>query len=173
MNPKLKLTLLFVLVAIAPLYIHASPQVSDHFEIARAAYAIHDYQNCLKYAQMAEEEFRDSASPAFHVGLCAERVGKFELAYDAFRRSRSKDPSDPDVYNNLVILSIKTLSVQRAEADLQTFQSKFPLDKRISELRAMINGIKELRAQSGMSDDEMRAVILESYLNKKRSEAKP
>lgn len=172
MNRKLKIIAVFVLVTVAPLYAHALADVSDHFELARAAYANHDYQNCIKYAQLAENEFPNSPSPSFHIGLCAERLGKFDVAYNAFARSKAKDPTDPDVHNNLVILAIKAVSIHRAEVSLREFQRKFPSDGRIIQLQNMLNGLKDLRAQATMSDDEIRKVILESYLEQKRKEVK-
>lgn len=172
MNRKMKLLTVFALVTFAPLYAHALAEVSDHRELARSAYVNHDYQNCIKYAQLAEDEFPESASPSFQVGLCAERFGKFDVAYRAFVRSKSNDPTDPDVHNNLVILAIKTVSIRRAENDLKEFQSKFPSDKRITQLQNMINGLKDLRAQSNLRDDEIRKTILLLYLDQKKREAK-
>jgi Flp pilus assembly protein TadD len=132
-------------------------------EVAIRAFANQEFASCLKASREAQRQDPGSATPPFFAGLCAEREGMFHDAYQAFARSRRLDPDEPDVHNNLVRLALKTVDVRRATRDLSQFAKRFPLDPRLEELRTEIKGLKEIRAHSGLSDAEIRDVILRSY----------
>lgn len=159
---------IMLLTLLASLSVHTTFYISDPYKLARKARVEKHFHDCLVLAKRAEHIDPSALGPVFYEGLCAERVGRFLEAYNAFEHARRIDPTDSDTYNNISILAIKMVRIQQARIAIQQFQSRFPKDPRLSMLRRLLAGLIEVRSRSKLSDTEIRRIILFTYLKHKR-----
>lgn len=163
-----------LLLSAALLTFHAAKatvDIADPLESAESAFAQGRLENCLAESTEAKKYRNRRARPFFLAGLCSERLGDFDRSYKEFEKAKEIEPLNPQTYENLVGLALKRMDMAGAEKNLDEYRTRFPKDPRINSLKTLIDALKQIRAKSGKTDDELRKIMLEEYLAMKRTKA--
>ncbi len=123
------------------------------------------YDECLKYGQKAKSQMPTSANPNIVLGRCEERRGHFSDAHSYFQAATKSESKNADAWNNRVLMSIKDVRIQRAKDELALFVGLIPNDKRIPDLRKMIDQLEDHLNLGEMNEVETRRTLKEIYLN--------